>query len=75
MEDAGCDLRTLAQRGAQHLERLAVRHEDERLLSGIAPARRLRCQPLDARIAGVDRVGLLTKPAVVGAERRGKRGP
>ena len=75
MEDAGRDLRTLAERGAQHLQRLAVRHEDERLVSRIAPARRLRRQPLEARVAGVHGVGLLTKRAVVGSERSGECGP
>ena len=39
VEDAGRELRALAERRAQHLERLAVRHEDERLLPGFLPAR------------------------------------
>ena len=59
VEDAGRQLRAVAERRAQHLQRLAVRHEDERLLSRVSPARRLRQQPVEARIGGVHRLGLL----------------
>ena len=40
----------MAERGPQHLERLAVGDEHERLLPRVAPPRRLRQQPLEARI-------------------------
>ena len=46
----------MAERGPQHLQRLAVRDEHQRLLPGVAPARRLRRQPLDARVRGVHRL-------------------
>ena len=38
VEDAGRELRAVAERRAQHLQRLAVRDEHERLLAGVAPA-------------------------------------
>jgi hypothetical protein len=65
VEDAGGDLRTLAERRAQHLQRLAVRYEDERFVSRIPPASRLRNQPLETWVVGVHRVRLLAKRAVV----------
>src|SRR5262245_57335215 len=65
----------MAHRRAQHLQRLAVRHEDERFVSPIFPAWRLRQQPLEPLIAGVRGVRLLTKVALVGSEGRGECRP
>ena len=66
VEDAGRELRAVAERRAQHLQRLAVRHEDERLLVRPPPARRLAQQPVEARVGGVHRVGLRLQRAFVG---------
>jgi hypothetical protein len=53
VEHAGGELRPMAEHRAQHLQRLAMRDEDERLLAGGTPARRPLQQPLDARIVRV----------------------
>ena len=50
VKDAGGELGAMAERGPQHLQRLAVRDEHQRLLARVAPPRRLRQQPLDARV-------------------------
>ena len=71
VEDAGRELRPVAERRAQHLQRLAVRHEDERLLPRVSPAWRLRQQPVEARVAGVHRLRLLAQRAFVGSEHGG----
>ena len=73
VEDAARELRAVAERRAQHLQRLSVRHEDQRLLPRVAPAWCLRQQPLEARIAGVHRVGLLAQLALVGSEHGAER--
>ena len=73
VEDAGRELRPVAERRAQHLQRLAVRHEDERLLPRVSPARRLRQQPVEARVAGVHRLRLLAQRAFVGSEHGSER--
>ena len=67
VEDAARELRPVAERRAQHLQRLAVRHEDERLLPRVAPAGRLRQQPV--RGAGRRRPSL--RPAARSARSSG----
>ena len=74
VEDAGRELRPLAERRAQHLQRLAVFHEDQRLLPRVAPAGRPREQPEQARIGGVHRRGLLAQFDFVRAEHGVERG-
>ena len=49
VEDAAGQLRPVAERRSQHLQRFAVRHEDERPLLRVAPAGRLRQQPFEPR--------------------------
>ena len=73
VKDAGRQLRAVAERRAQHLQRLAMRDEHERLLARVAPARRLREQPLDARIRRVHRLRLIAQRALVGAQHGGQR--
>ncbi len=74
VEDTGRELRPLAERRPQHLQRLAVFHEDERLLPRVAPAGRPREQPEQARIGGVHRRGLLAQLAFVRSEHGAERG-
>ena len=50
-----------------------MRHEHQRLLFRVAPARRLRHQPLDPRIGGVHREGLRAQCRFVGTKLRGER--
>ena len=73
VEDAARQLRPVAERRPQHLQRLAVRHEDERLLPRVAPAGRLRQQPVEARVAGVHRLGLAAQRGFVGREHGTER--
>ena len=73
VEDAARQLRPVAERRAQHLQRLAVRHEDERLLPRVPPAGRLRQQPVEARIAGVHRLRLVAQRGFVGSEHGTER--
>ncbi len=65
VEDAGGELRAVAERRPQHLQRFAVGDEDQCLLPRVTPARRVREQPRDARVAGVHGFGLLTQRAVL----------
>ena len=74
VEHAGRQLRAVAERRAQHLQRLAVRHEHERLLSRVPPAPRLRQQPVEARVAGVHRLRLAAQRGFVGGEHGSERG-
>ena len=63
VEDAGRQLRPVAERRAQHLQRLAVRHEDERLLPRVR--QRGACASSQSRRGslGVHRLGLLAQRA------------
>ena len=70
VEDAARELRPRAERVAQHLQRLAMRHEHQRLLVRPPPARRLRQQPLEARI-GRDP----SRPPAAAARSRRARAP
>lgn len=66
-------LRAVAERRSQHLERLAMRDEHQRLLVGSAPVPGMCEQPLQARI---DRVGCLRplpQPLFVRTEESGER--
>ena len=73
VENAARQLRPVAERRAQHLQRLAVRHEDERLLPRVSPAGRLRQQPFNARVAGVHRLRLAAQRSFVGSEHGNER--
>ena len=73
VEDAAGELRSRAERVAQHLERLAMGHEHERLLVRPPPALRLRQQPLEARIGPIHRLRLLPQLGLVGPEHRLQR--
>ena len=68
VEDAGGELRPRAQRLAQHLERLAMGDEDQRLLIRPTPARGLRHQPVEARIGAIHGVRVLTQLGLVRTE-------
>ena len=70
VEDAAGKLRTVTERRAQHLERLAVRHEDERLLLRVSPPGRLRQQPVEPRVAEVHRC----RPVRGATARRAREG-
>ena len=73
VEDAAGELRPRAERVAQHLERLAMGDEHERLLVRPPPALRLRQQPLEARIGSIHRVRLLPQLGLVRPEHRLQR--
>ena len=71
VEDAAGELRAGAECVAQHLERLAVSDEDQRLLVRPPPARRLRQQPVEPRIAR----GPSPPPAAAARSRPGRARP
>ena len=73
VEDAAAELRARAERVAQHLERLAMGHEHERLLVRLTPALRLRQQPLEARIGSIHRLRLLPQLGLVRPQHRLQR--
>ena len=76
MKHARGQVRAIAERRAKHLQRLAMRHEDEGLFLGGSPERCVRDQPLDAGIGGVHRLDLRPQRVVGsehGAERRARR--
>src|SRR5262245_37487836 len=51
----------MAERGSHHLQCLALRDEDERLLPGLLPSWRVREQPLEAWVGQVHRRGPLAQ--------------
>jgi hypothetical protein len=65
VEGAAGDLRAIAERRSQHLERLAMRDEHERLLIGSSPAPGLRQQPLHPRIDRVSGSSVLPQLLLV----------
>ena len=73
VEDAAAELRSRAERLAQHLERLAMGHEHERLLVRLTPALRLRQQPQEARIGSIHRLRLLPQLGLVRPQHRLQR--
>ena len=66
VEDAGRQLRALAERRAQHLQRLAMRHEDQRLLL----RRRASAAPATAATRGAGRRRPSPPPACAARLRR-----
>ena len=60
VEDATGQLRARTEGVAQHLQRLAMGNEHERLLVGPTPLRRLLEQPRESWIGPVHRLGLLS---------------
>ena len=58
VEDATGQLRPVAECRSQHLQRFPMRHEHQRLFLRVAPAGRLRQQPVEPRIRDVHRLGL-----------------
>ena len=74
VEDSACQLRPRAQRVSQHLERLAVRHEDERLLVRPPPAPAVRQQPLEARVPPIHLLRPLPQLDLIGPEHGPQRG-
>ena len=73
VEDPARELRPRAERLAQHLERLAMGHEHERLLVRPPPALRLGQQPLEARIGVIHRLRLLPQLDLVRPQHRLQR--
>ncbi len=74
MKDPARKLGTVAECGAQHLERLSMRNEDQRFLLRRPPAWRVREQPHKPRIGLVHRLGLLAEVAVLRTECSGQCG-
>jgi hypothetical protein len=70
VKHAAGELRPSAQRVAQHLQRLAVRGEDERFLVLAPPALRLGQKPLEPRIGSIHGLRLLAPLDLVGPEHR-----
>src|SRR5262249_51157891 len=73
VEDATRKLHTMAECGAQHLERLSMRNEDERLLFRLAPAWRIREQPHKPRVGLVHRLRPLAEVAILRTQYGGQR--
>ena len=68
VEDAARELRAGAEGVTEHLQRLAMRREDQGLFVRPSPALRLRQQPVESRIGSIHRLRLVAQLGLVGPE-------